>query len=106
LIRGLIPELVEGGYLIYNMLEDTIIFMEVDIQNITHVKFLLYCFENMFGLKINYHKNKVIVLGAYKEESAQIDDILNCREGKLPITYLLIDSNLSQNPMRLEWEEI
>jgi hypothetical protein len=52
------------------------------------VKFLLYCFENMSGLKINYQKSEVYVLGASKEESAQIAYWLNCREGVFPMKYL------------------
>jgi hypothetical protein len=52
------------------------------------VKFLLYYFENMSGLKINYQKSEVYALEASKEESAQIAYWLNCREGVLPMKYL------------------
>jgi hypothetical protein len=30
---------------------------------ITNLKFLLICFELLSGLKINYHRSKVIVMG-------------------------------------------
>jgi hypothetical protein len=42
----------------------------------------------MSGMKINNHKSEVIVVGASKEESAKIADILKCKEGSLPIKYL------------------
>jgi hypothetical protein len=65
-----------------------IIFLEVEEQSIANVKFLLYCFDNISGLKINYQKSKVIILGASEEESSQIASWLNCREGSLPLKYL------------------
>jgi hypothetical protein len=42
--------------------------LPLDKQSIAHVKFLLYCFETMFGLKINYDKSEVIIFGASKQE--------------------------------------
>jgi hypothetical protein len=81
LIRGLIPELVEGGLTHLQYADDTIIFLEVAREVIANTKLLLYCFENMSGLKINYHKSEVVVVGAIKKESADIANILNCRVG-------------------------
>jgi hypothetical protein len=42
----------------------------------------------MSGLKINYKKSEVIVLGASEIEMAQIAGWLNCKEGGLPLKYL------------------
>lgn len=42
------------------------------------VKFLLYCYEEMSGLKINYQKSEVFVLGVEEGEQAQIARWLNC----------------------------
>jgi hypothetical protein len=39
---------------------------------VANLKFILYCFENMLGLKINFYKSEVIVVGASKEERAKI----------------------------------
>jgi hypothetical protein len=70
------------------MVDDTIIFLEAEEQYVANVKFLLYCFENMSGLKINYQKSEVIVLGASEVESAQMVGWLNCKEGRLSIKFL------------------
>jgi hypothetical protein len=64
--------------------------MEADRQSIENVKFLLYCFEQMSRLKINFHKTEVVVIGATSEGSAKIAGLLNCREGKLPMKYLRV----------------
>jgi hypothetical protein len=72
-----------------------VICLETYEDSIANTKFLLYCFENMSGLKINYHKSEVIVLGVPSEESARIAKLFNCREGSLPMNYLgVLVSNL------------
>jgi hypothetical protein len=48
----------------------------LDIQN---TKFLLLCFEAMSGLKINFDKSEVVVLGYPPEIQQRIADNLNCR---------------------------
>jgi hypothetical protein len=49
-----------GGLTYLQYADDTIIFLEAEEQYIANVKFLLYCFENMSGLKINYQKGIIL----------------------------------------------
>lgn len=42
----------------------------------------------MSGLKINYHKSEVIAFGVCGEEQIKIANMLNCKVGSLPMTYL------------------
>jgi hypothetical protein len=72
MIKGLIPELIEGGLTHLQYTDDTIIFLECDEESIANTKFLFYCFENMSGLKINFHRSEVMMVGYQKEESARI----------------------------------
>lgn len=60
-IKGLIPHLIDGGLTHLQYADDTVILLDRDDQSIRHIKFLLYCFELMSGLQINYEKSKVIV---------------------------------------------
>jgi hypothetical protein len=60
----------------------------VDEDSIMHTKFLLYYFESLSGLKINYHKSEVMLMGVSDEEKARIAIVLNCKEGVLPMKYL------------------
>jgi hypothetical protein len=46
------------------------------------------CFEDMSGLKINYHKSEVFVLGQRNSERTSIANKLNCKLGTFPFTYL------------------
>jgi hypothetical protein len=62
-IRGVIPHLIEGGLTHLQYADDMIIFLSLDEQTILNTNFLLYCFEDMSGLKINYQKSEVLVMG-------------------------------------------
>jgi hypothetical protein len=59
-----------------------------DRTSISNLKFLLYCFEWMSGLKINYHKSEVVVFGVDEETKTNIANMLNCARGVLPFKYL------------------
>ena len=51
------------------------IMIECENEGFLHLKFLLYCFEWMLGLKINYHKSEVYVLGVDNEEANRVANI-------------------------------
>jgi hypothetical protein len=42
----------------------------------------------MSGLKINYEKSEIYVLGSSTEEEVKITESFNCKIGKLPMKYL------------------
>ena len=68
--------------------DDTMIMVEGSDSNIVNLKFLLLCFEEMSGLKINFDKGEVVVLGYSEAEQHRIADNLNCRLASFPISYL------------------
>jgi hypothetical protein len=86
-IRGLVPNLIEGGLTHLQYADDTIIFLNYDDQSIYNTKFLLYCFEDMSGLKINYEKSEVFALGCSDEEQKNVAEMFNCNIGVLPLKY-------------------
>jgi hypothetical protein len=46
------------------------------------------CFEEMSGLKINYHKIQVIVMGQPPENMQRAAYMLNCKLGDFSFIYL------------------
>jgi hypothetical protein len=52
-IEGLIPLLVDEGLSILQYADDTILFMEHDIEKAWNLKLILTAFEQLLGLKIN-----------------------------------------------------
>jgi hypothetical protein len=65
-VGGLIPHLVEGGVSILQYADDTILFMEHDIDKAENMKLILCLFEQLSGLKINFHKSKLFCFGKAK----------------------------------------
>ena len=65
-ISGLIPHLVDGGISILQYADDTIIFMEHNFEKAKNMKLLLTMFEQLSGLKINFHKSELFCFGEAK----------------------------------------
>lgn len=86
-LEGLVPHLIEGDLTHLQYADDTILFTKATEQNIIVLKFLLFCFEEMSGMKINYQKSEVYVLGVDKEEES-FANMLNCKVGQWPLIYL------------------
>jgi hypothetical protein len=68
--------------------DDRSLLLELDDISIANLKFLLISFEILSGLKINFLKSEMIVMGVSQEEQARVAHALNCREGAFPFTYL------------------
>ena len=66
-VEGLVPHLVDGGVSILQYADDTVIFMEHDIAKARNMK--KNClFEQLSGLKINFHKSELFCFGKAKDE--------------------------------------
>jgi hypothetical protein len=87
-IQGVIPHLIPGGITHLQYADDTMILLENTDQGLVNLKFLLICFELLSGMKINYHKSEVIVLGVDQQEQARVANLLNCQQGSFPFRYL------------------
>ena len=58
---GAIPHLVERGLSILQYADDTILFLEHDLAKAVNLKLVLSVFEQLSGLKINFHKSEVFL---------------------------------------------
>jgi hypothetical protein len=65
--KGLIPDLTDDGLSILQYADDTILFMEHNIDQARNIKLLLSAFEQMSGLKINFHKSEIFCFGQAKK---------------------------------------
>jgi hypothetical protein len=57
-------------------------------MSILNLKLILYCFEWMSGLEINYHKSEVYVFGVTQQDKEWLANMLNCKLGCWPMRYL------------------
>ena len=80
--------MIPGGITHLQYADDTLILIQNNDAAIANLKFLLLCFEDMSGLKINFHKSEVFVLDCPIQEQRRITNMLNCKLGAFPFTYL------------------
>ena len=53
-----------------------------------NLKLLLSAFEQMSGLKINFHKSELFCFGEAVEAAVDYADLFGCAHGQFPIKYL------------------
>jgi hypothetical protein len=87
-IDGVVPHLIPGGVSHLQYADDTMILLQNTDCGIRNLKFILLCFELLSGMKINFHKSEVIVMGVAPEEKESVARLLNCKHGSFPFTYL------------------
>jgi hypothetical protein len=61
--KWVIPHLVDGDLSILQYADDIILFMEHDLEKARNLKLILADFEQLLGVKINFHKNKFFCFG-------------------------------------------
>jgi hypothetical protein len=52
------------------------------------MKFHLYCYEAMSGLKINYQTSGIFILGVDRTEQQRVANMFNCESGSSPMKSL------------------
>ena len=87
-IKGVVPHLYPGGLTHLQYADDTLILIQNEELDIANLKFLLLCFEDMSGLKINFHKSEIYVLDRPPLEQQRIAHMFNCKLGEFPFMYL------------------
>jgi hypothetical protein len=85
---GVIPHLVEDGLSILQYADDTILFLDHDLDQAKSMKLLLSVFEELSGLKINFHKSEIICYGTVKDFENQYTELFGCNSGEYPFKYL------------------
>jgi hypothetical protein len=83
-VRGLVPYLVDGRISILQYVDDTIPFMENDLEQAAKMKLLLCAFEQLSGLKI---KSEVFCYGEAKEIEDHYTNLFRCGLGQYPFRY-------------------
>src|SRR3954468_17744746 len=104
-IEGVVPHLIDGGLSILQYADDTILFMEHDLDKARNLKLLLSAFEQMSGLKINFHKSELFCFGEAVDAAADYADLFGCAHGQFPIKYLGIPIHYRRLTIA-EWKHV
>jgi hypothetical protein len=62
--------------------------MEHNSEKAKNLKLILLAFEQLSGLKINFHKSELYCFGEAKESMDQYTELFGCEQGQFPMTYL------------------
>ena len=62
--------------------------MEHDLAKARNMKLVLCLFEQLSGLKINFHKSELFCFGRAKDEQEAYTQLFGCESGSLPFSYL------------------
>jgi hypothetical protein len=63
--------------------DDTVLYINHDVEKCISLKLLFYSFELMYALKINFMKSQNFVIGGYNDTA-----LFSCQVGTLPKRYL------------------
>jgi hypothetical protein len=94
---GLVPHLVEDGLSILQYADDTILFIDDDLEKAKGLKIVLSAFERLSGLKINFHKSELLCFGETRDKTEEFVHLFGCKEGEFPFRYL----GIPMSPKRL-----
>jgi hypothetical protein len=84
--------------------------MEHDLEKAINMKLILRFFEELSGLKVNFHKSEIFCFCKAKEEEEQYKQLFGCETGSLPFRYLGIPihyrklKNSEWNPVESRFE--
>ncbi|WVZ71439.1 hypothetical protein U9M48_020026 [Paspalum notatum var. saurae] len=84
-MRGIIPHLVDNGLSILQYADDTIIFIDHDLERAKNMKLLLCVFEQLSDLKINFHKSEIFCFGEAKHYEHKYAELFGCGPGSYPL---------------------
>uniref|UniRef100_A0A8R7PZV3 Reverse transcriptase domain-containing protein n=1 Tax=Triticum urartu TaxID=4572 RepID=A0A8R7PZV3_TRIUA len=88
LISGLLPHVIPGGVVSLQYANDTILFLEKSVHKARNFKWLLSCFENLSGMKINFHKSDLMTINMDEPSAKEFAQIFCCKNGSFPIKYV------------------
>ena len=61
-LGGVVPHPIEGGLSILQYADDIILFLEHNLEYAQNLRTILCAFEQLSGLKINFHKSNFFLL--------------------------------------------
>jgi len=96
LISGLLPQVVEGGVISLQYSNNTLLFLEDNTEKASTLKWLLVCFEKMYGMKINYEKSDLLTIGMDEDRTNVFAKLFYYKKSEFPIKYLGVPLHYSK----------
>jgi hypothetical protein len=112
LIEGVIPHLVDEGLSILQYANDTILFMEHDLEKAQNLKLIHSAFEQLLGLKINFHKSELFCFGEAQDEVNAYAELFGYGQGHFlcgiwGFRFIIVDLQLlNENSSRKDYKNV
>jgi hypothetical protein len=87
-INSLGVEFFPQGVISLQYADDTILFLDRDLDKLRNMKTILSSFELMSGMRVNYNKSELIPMNVEDQEVGEIASVFGCPVGTFPIKYL------------------
>lgn len=85
--------------------DDVLFIGESILQNVMTLKCILRCFELVSGMKVNFHKSKLVGISLSDSMLNRFTSLLNCKFMQIPFTYLGL--HVGGNPRGLSfWDPV
>ena len=81
------------------------IFMSHDVGKVINMKLILSTFEQLSGLKINFHKSEIFCFGKAKDHEVFYSQLFGCEIGEYPFRYLGLPMN-TRKLNNKDWQTI
>jgi hypothetical protein len=88
LLVGLVPHIIENGCVYLQYADYTFFLLQDNPIYARNLKFVLILFEQMSGLKINFHKSEILCFGKAEERKNLYAEIFTCPIKNLLVNYL------------------
>jgi hypothetical protein len=89
--------------------DDTLLFLENNLSSAINLKWILACFEQMSGMRINFHKCDLVPINVDDNDAQFIAQSLSYKLGEFPMQYLgvsLHHSKLRREDLQLVVDKI
>jgi hypothetical protein len=100
-----IPHPIDGRLSILQYADNTILFMEHDLEKARNLKLILAAFKQLSVLNINFHKSELFCFGEGEDMATQYADLFGCGQGQIPIWYLGILTHYRRLTIA-EWKSV
>jgi hypothetical protein len=88
LVKGLLDDFKPGGIVSLQYADDTILFSKAEESAVKNLKCVLMWYEQISGMRINFHKSELVPLNLDQEEAHRFAHIFSCPLGNFSIKYL------------------
>lgn len=88
ILEGLFPSSNSAGIISMQYADGTLLLLSNNTSHARNLKWLLSCFEQLSGMRINFHKCDLVPININEDDANIFAQILGCKLSEFPIKYL------------------